>query len=310
MDWVGDTDYAISVDDKVLGFPTCIECRGILYNEAAIKGALGEDFDPASIKTLDDFKAMCDKLVAAGMDAPTAILGPDWSLAAHYLQQVYEEREDPEAFVQSLYKGEVDLMSDAKFNALMDTFDVLKEYNMWKGQEGSAERELSEQALAEGKIAFMFGGNWDFAMMKDFDYTGGAGMMPVPQNVQDDYTGKLVGGGSKYFYVDASEGTSAETQQAAKDFLAWFASSETAQKFVSETCGMVSPFGSNTVTCTDDLGASVKGFADADMLIPNYPGFPDDHYSVIGAEMQKYLAGQCSREELATAIENYWKAQA
>ena len=36
----------------------------------------------------------------------------------------------------------------------MDTFDVLKEYNMWKGQEGSAERELSEQALAEGKIAF------------------------------------------------------------------------------------------------------------------------------------------------------------
>jgi raffinose/stachyose/melibiose transport system substrate-binding protein len=46
------------------------------------------------------------------------------------------------------------------------------------------------------------------------------------------------------------------------------------------------------------------------MLIPNYPGFPDDHYSVIGAEMQKYLAGQCTREELATAIENYWKAQA
>jgi raffinose/stachyose/melibiose transport system substrate-binding protein len=73
---------------------------------------------------------------------------------------------------------------------------------------------------------------------------------------------------------------------------------------------MVSPFGSNTVTCTDDLGASVKGFADSDMLIPNYPGFPDDHYSVIGAEMQKYLAGQCTREELATAIENYWKAQA
>jgi hypothetical protein len=26
--------------------------------------------------------------------------------------------------------------------------------------------------------------------------------------------------------------------------------------------------------------------------------------------MQKYLAGQCTREELATAIENYWKAQA
>ena len=280
MDWVKDTNYAVTVDGKVVGFPVCVEARGIIYNATAIENVLGEKFDPASIKTLDDFKAICDKLVAAGMETPTSIMKEDWSLGAHYL------------------------------DALMDTFDVLKEYNMWKGQEGSAERELSEQALAEGKIAFMFGGNWDFAMMKDFDYTGGAGMMPVPQNLEDDYTGKLVGGGSKYFYVDASEGTSAETQQAAKDFLAWFASSDTAHKFVSETCGMVSPFGSNTVTCTDDLGASVKGFADADMLIPNYPGFPDDHYSVIGAEMQKYLAGQCSREELATAIENYWKAQA
>ena len=65
--WAGDTDYGISVDGKVLGFPTCIEARGILYNSAAIKNALGEDFDPASIKTLDDFKAMCDKLVAAGI---------------------------------------------------------------------------------------------------------------------------------------------------------------------------------------------------------------------------------------------------
>ncbi len=286
MDWVKDTNYAVTVDGKVVGYPVCVEARGVIYNATAIENALGEKFDPASIKTLDDFKAICDKLVKAGMETPTSIMKEDWSLGAHYLAQFIEEREDVDGYVASLKAGEAKVIEDAKFNALMDTFDVLKEYNMWKGQEGSAERELSEQALAEGKIAF------------------------IPQNVQDDYTGKLVGGGSKYFYVDASEGTSAETQQAAKDFLAWFASSETAQKFVSETCGMVSPFGSNTVTCTDDLGASVKGFADADMLIPNYPGFPDDHYSVIGAEMQKYLAGQCTREELATAIENYWKAQA
>ncbi len=310
MDWVKDTNYAIDVDGKVLGYPVCVEARGIIYNATAIENVLGEKFDPASIKTLDDFKAICDKLVAAGMETPTSIMKEDWSLAGHFLAQVYEEREDVDGFVASLKSGDAKLIEDAKFNALMDTFDVLKEYNMWKGQEGSAERELSEQALAEGKIAFMFGGNWDFAMMKDFDYIGGAGMMPVPQNVEDDYTGKLVGGGSKYFYVDASEGTSEETTQAAKDFLAWFASSDTAHKFVSETCGMVSPFGSNTVTCTDDLGASVKGFADADMLVPNFNGLPDDHYSICGAEMQKYLAGQCTREELATAVENYWKAQA
>ena len=306
MAWVGDTDYAISVDDKVLGFPTCIECRGILYNEAAIKGALGEDFDPASIKTLDDFKAMCDKLVAAGMDAPTAILGPDWSLAAHYLQQVYEEREDPEAFVQSLYKGEADLMSDAKFNALMDTFDVLKEYNQFKTQGSNAEDELVHQAMSEGKDAFQFGGCWEWNDLLTYDYNGPVGIMPVPQNLEDDYTGKLVGGGSKYFYVDGSEYTSEADQEAGKAFLEWLASSDEGKTFVSDTCGMVSPFKSNTVPCTNDIGKVVKEYVDAGLLVPNYDYDPDDHYSKLGIEMKKYLDNACTREELAKAIQDYW----
>ena len=305
-DWVGDTDYAISVDNKVLGFPTCIECRGILYNAAAIKGALGEDFDPASIKTLDDFKAMCDKLVAAGMEAPTAILGPDWSLAAHYLQQVYEEREDPEAFVQSLYAGEVDLMKDEKFNALMDTFDVLKEYNKFKAQGSNAEDELVHQAMSEGTDAFQFGGCWEWNDLLTYDYNGPVGIMPVPQNVQDDYSGKLVGGGSKYFYVDGSEYTSEADQAAGIAFLEWLAASDEGKTFVSDTCGMVSPFKSNTVPCTNDIGKVVKEYVDAGLLVPNYDYDPDDHYSKLGIEMKKYLDSACSREELATAIQNYW----
>ena len=305
-DWVSDTDYAISVDGKVLGFPTCIECRGILYNADAIKRVTGEDFDPSSIQTLDDFKAFCDKLVAGGMESPTAILKPDWSLAAHYLQQVYEEREDPEAFIQGLYAGEVDLMQDPKFNALMDTFDTLKAYNMFKAGPISVEDEQVHQALSEGQDAFQFGGCWEWNDIIQYDYTGNIGIMPVPQNVQDDYTGKLVGGGSKYFYVDASEYTSEADQKAAMDFLNWLATSDEGKTFVSDKCGMVSPFKSNTVPCSNHIGAVVKQYVDAGKLVPNYDYDPDDHYSRLGMEMQKYLADQCTREELAKAIQDYW----
>ena len=207
QEWVKDTDYAISVDDKVLGFPVCVEARGILYNADAIKNTLGKDFDPSSIETLNDFKAFCDDLVAAGMESPTAILKPDWSLAAHFLNQVYEEREDPDGFVQDLYAGKVDLMQDEKFNALMDTFDVLKEYNMFKAGPISVEDEQVHQALSEGQDAFQFGGCWEWNDIIDFEYTGNIGLMPVPQNLSDDYTGKIVGGGSKFFYIDNSDKT-------------------------------------------------------------------------------------------------------
>ena len=306
MDWVADTDYAISVDDKVLGFPTCIEARGILYNTAAIKEALGEDFDPSKIQTLDDFKAMCDQLKAKGMEAPTAILKPDWSLAAHYLQQVYEEREDPDAFVQDLYAGKVDLMKDEKFNALMDTFDVLKEYNMFKNEAITVEDDMVHKAMSEGQDAFQFGGCWEWNDLLTYDYNGPVGIMPVPQNLKDDYTGKLVGGGSKYFYVDASEYTSEADQEAGKAFLNWLATSDEGKKFVSDTCGMVSPFKSNTVECTNDIGKVVKEYVDAGNLVPNYDYDPDDHYSKLGIEMQKYLGDQFTREELAKAIQDYW----
>jgi raffinose/stachyose/melibiose transport system substrate-binding protein len=306
QEWVSDTDYAISVDGKVLGFPVCVEARGILYNADVIKTTLGEDFDRNSIKTLDDFKAFLDRMVKGGMELPTGILKPDWSLAAHYLQHVYEEHTDVDGFVQNLYDGKVDLMQDKKFNALMDTFDVLMEYNKFKDAPISAEDELVHQALSEGQDAFQFGGCWEWNDIIDFDYSGNIGIMPIPQNVEDEFTGKIVIFGSKYFYIDNSENTTEAQQKAAAEFLNWFALSEDGQKLVSEDCAMVSPFKSNTVPCANDIGAVVKEYADAGLAISSYDYDPDDHYSKLGAEMQKYLAGQCTRQELADAIESYW----
>ncbi len=49
QDWIQDTDYAISVDGKVLGFPVCIEARGLLYNKEYVdagKIVPNYDFDP------------------------------------------------------------------------------------------------------------------------------------------------------------------------------------------------------------------------------------------------------------------------
>ena len=307
-DWVKDTDYAISVDDKVLGFPFCIEARGILFNADAIKEATGEDFDPSSIQTLDDFDAFCQKLVDAGMETPTSILKPDWSLAAHYLQQVYEEREDVQSFVDSLYDGTADLMNDEKFNALMDTFDVLRKYNAFADAPITAEDELVHMMMSEGDVAFQFGGCWEWNDIIDYDYTGNVGMMPVPQNMTDLATGCLVGGGSKFFYVDNSEYTSDEQRAAACDFLNWLVYDDEGRFFISDTCACVSPFSNNEVPCTNDLGAYVKQYVDEGKLIPNYDYDPDDHYAVLGAVMQKYLNGNITREELAGEIQNYWAA--
>ena len=304
--WVENTTQAISADGKVLGFPVCVEARGIIYNADAIKNVTGKDFDPTTIKTTADFQAIVDELIAGGMESPTGVMKEDWSLAAHFLSEVYEQREDPAAFIEGLKDGSVSLIDDAKFNEMMDTFDILKDNNYAKDAAISAEREVTEQKLAEGEIAFMFGGNWDWSVLSAYDYTENMGMMPVPNDSNDGTNEKLVGGGSKYFFIDSSEQTSDAQREAAKDFLNWLVMDEEGQDFLVNSCALVPAYSNITLSVSDPLGASVKAYADAGALIDNYNYLPDDHYSICGASFQKYLAGQIDRAGLAEEINAYW----
>ena len=308
QEWVANTDYAIKVGDKVLGFPFCIEARGVMYNAEAIKAVTGKDFDPSTCATLEGFKAVLDELVKGGMKSPTGIMKEDWSLAAHYIQEVYEEQDDPEAFVQSLYKGEADLGNNVRYNSMMDTFDTLMEYNYAKASPVAAEREVSEQKLAEGEIAFMFGGNWDWSLLKDYKEDADMGMMPVPQSTDDDYNTKLVGGGSKYFFIDSSDNTSEAQVNAAKDFLNWLVFDEAGNAFLTERCAVVPAYNNIKADALDPLSKSVKEYADQGLLVDNYNYDPDDHYSIVGAAMQKYLAGETDRAAFAKEIEKYWSS--
>lgn len=304
--WTEYTDYAITVNGQVVGFPFCVEARGLMYNASAIEAVTGETFDPSAYATLDAFAELLAELAAGGMETPTGIMKEDWSLGGHYLAEVYEEQDDVEAYVSALLGGTADLINNTKFNSLMDTFDVLAQYNYAASSPIAAEREVSEQKLAEGQIAFMFGGNWDWSMIAAYDYTDGLGMMPVPQNTDDGSNEKLVGGGSKYFFIDSSDNTSEEQRQAAKDFLNWLVMDEDGNAFLTEDCSVVPAYSNIDASALDPLSQSVKEYADAGALIDNYNYLPDDHYSILGAKMQEYLAGQIDREAFASAVESYW----
>ena len=300
QDWVKNTTQAIAIDGKTYGFPVCVEARGIIYNADAIKKATGEDFDPTTVKTTADLKALAEKV-------GTGVMKEDWSLAAHFLAEVYEQHDDPDAFIAGIKDGSIKLIDDEKFNALMDTFDVLKDNNYAKDAAISAEREVTEQKLAEGEIGFMFGGNWDWSVINAYDYSQNMGIMPVPNDMSDGSSDKLVGGGSKYFFIDSSENTSDDQRQAAKDFLNWLVNDSEGQDFLVNQCALVPAYSNITLEVPDPLGASVKKYADADALIANYNYLPDDHYAKCGAIFQKYLAGEIDRTAFADEITDYWK---
>lgn len=257
---------------------------------------------------MDAFQGLLEKLVAGGMETPTGIMKEDWSLAGHFLSEVYETQDDVDGFITSLHEGSADLANNPRWNARMDYFDTMMKYNYAAASAIAAEREVSEQKLAEGEIAFMFGGNWDWSMINAYDYSEHMGIMPVPENTSDGTNKKLVGGGSKYFFIDSSDNTSEEQRQAAKDFLNWLVFDEAGNSFLTEKCALVPAYSNIGAAGLDPLSVSVKSYADAGNLIDNYNYLPDDHFSLCGAAFQKYLAGQTDRAGLAAAVEDYWSS--
>ena len=309
-DWAkdGGSDYGCNYNGRLIGFPFCIEARGLMYNKTAIEAATGEAFDPTAVKSLDDFTALLDKLVAGGMETPVALNMEDWSLGGHYLTQVYEEQdgtlEGATAFLDGLKAGTEDLKTNARWNSLMDTFDVLMKYNMNGADPLAADYNNNAVSLAEGDIAFWFNGNWAWAEMSDFAVEGSEyGIMPVAQpDSSNGAVDKLAGGASKYCMIDTKYNSEAQ-QQAAKDFLNWLVYDEKGQDFLVNQCSLVPAFSNITMEVTNPMGRSVQSYANEGNLIPG------DHWKEMGAEMQKYLGGQESRDQLADNIAAYWKAQ-
>jgi raffinose/stachyose/melibiose transport system substrate-binding protein len=315
--WTAEAEgYLTEVNGKVYSFPLCIEGRGIIYNKTVIEEALGETFDPNSLQTLDDFVALLDRLVAAGIEKPVSLAKEDWSLGAHHLQYIYElydgTSDGAAKVIDEIKSGELDLNTYDRMSEFLDMFDVLKKYNVASGDPLGADYDEMAIDLVDGKTAFWFNGNWAWPNMeeadaeKDDEY----GFLPYfVNNDPNDFANSMIQASpSKQVMLDriyASE----EESAAAKEFLNWIVYSEIGQQMLVKTSNIIPPFQNNPYEPADPLSRDIynrvhEGTAfNASAIVPN------DHWAVLGAAMQKYLADRSDREELIASIEEYWAEQ-
>ncbi|MCX7658501.1 MAG: carbohydrate ABC transporter substrate-binding protein, partial [Oscillospiraceae bacterium] len=82
------------------------------------------------------------------------------------------------------------------------------------------------------------------------------------------------------------------------------------QSVLVNDCSLVPAFKNITLEIKNPLGQSIKKYVDGGNTVEGFNGCPGDHWSTLGASMQKYLAGQIDRAGLASEIEAYWAKQA
>ena len=315
--WVEEAEgYITEVNGKVYSFPLCIEGRGIIYNKAVIEEMLGESFDADSVTTQADFLKLLDRLVDAGMEKPVSMAKEDWSLGAHQLQYIYETYEGTsggaQEVIEKIKAGKLDLASYDRLSEFLDMFDILKKYNVAKGDPLGADYDEMAIDLADGKTAFWFNGNWAWPNISEAgaEEEDAYGFLPYfLNNDEDDFVNQQIQASpSKQVMLDGQIATEKE-QKAAKEFLNWIVFSEIGQQMLVKTCNIIPPFQNNPYEPSDPLSADIyqkvhegKAF-NASAIVPN------DHWAVLGAAMQKYLVDRSDREELTESIQEYWDEQ-
>lgn len=315
--WTAESEeYLTKVNGKVYSFPLCIEGRGIIYNKKVIEERLGHSFDPAQVTTMDQFVSLLDELVEAGMERPISMAKEDWSLGAHHLQYIYETYDGTspgaQEVIEQIKDGRLELDSYDRLDQFLDMFDVLKEYNVAKGDPLGADYDEMAIDLADGKTAFWFNGNWAWPNLEEAgaETEDAYGFLPYFMNNDsgDFVNNKIQASPSKQIMLDGQMAD--ENQQAAaKEFLNWIVYSEIGQQMIVKTASLIPPFTNNPYEPEDPLSRDIYEKAKEGKTFNASAIVPNDHWAVLGAAMQKYLADRSDRAELTDAIEAYWAEQ-
>ncbi|MUG46189.1 ABC transporter substrate-binding protein [Paenibacillus woosongensis] len=310
-DAVENATNLTTFDGNNYGFPLAIEGYGFIYNKAVLDEAAGGSFDPSTIKTRDDLENLFKQIEASGKKA--LIISPmDWSLGAHFLPLAYagqnKDMAEVNKFMDSLKAGTEDLSGNAVLNGLLDTFDMMKQYNIDKKSPLAGVYERGPEVLGKGEVGIWFQGNWAWPQIQDFDTASGAyGFLPVPiSNNQEDYGNQEISSAvSKRIIVDKEKSTP-EQQEAAKKFLNWIVYEEKGQDFLVNQASIIPAFKNITIPAADPLGQSIQDYIARGKSQESMSTLPADHWAKVGASMQKYLNNSGDRATLIKEIEEYW----
>lgn len=315
--WIAECESQVTkINDKVYSFPFCIEGRGLIYNKAAIEKTLGADFDATTINSYDALKSLLEDLRTKGMENPVVISKEDWSLAAHQLGFIYDTFDGTTAgsskLIADLKSGAQNPAEYERFTQFLDTMDLLLEYNINGKDPLGALYEQDPIFLADGDAAIWANGCWAWPNIADSGAatTDEYGFLPfVLGNDTTDFANTSIQAApSKQVMIDNKQATP-EQQAAAKEFINWIVYAEAGQQMLVETAALIPACTNNAFEPLDPLGRDIKARMAGGTTFNSSYIAPSDHWSVMGAAMQKYIAKQSTREELTQSLADYWTSQ-
>ncbi|MFT8887814.1 MAG: extracellular solute-binding protein [Ethanoligenens sp.] len=304
-----------TMNGKIYGMPFDLEGYGLLYNKTIFQKA---GIDATKLTTMDAidqaFATIDAQKAKLGLSAVDAWAAKEtWVTANHGMNPM----------MAAELKNSENAYNAKSINfAYNDAFKKYVDLNVKYGYRpsGTASSINSvdyttqvEQLFALGKVAVIQQGNWVYPTLKgiDPDLAKNVGIIPIPvESSAGTITGKIPVGVASYWAVNSKRDK--DTVAASEKFLNWLYTSDEGKKFIINDFNFIPPFkgySEDLLKNLDPISQAIEQYVTAGnvstWVFNDYPsGFTDK----VGADINKYIAGQLTWDQFVTNTKNNWSS--
>lgn len=292
---------SVTVDGEVYGLPYNQEGYGFVYNTEIFKEA---GVDASSIQTMDDLAAAVEKIDSKkdelNLDAVFAMAGKELWTEGQHGANLFIASDFNGSALEAFDAKELPFTKAAQFK---DYIDLQNKYSVQPVVSLDYSKQV-EELFSTGRVAMVQQGNWIYPTIEQMDpeLAKNVDLLPIPV----DGEMKIPVGVANYWAVNAK--VSEEQQEAAREFLDWLYTSDEGKEIVLNDFKFIPAYeGYDTEKISDPLSKKVYEYAkDGKTIGWAFKGFPTGWTDVMGANLQKYLAGEATWDEAIDASKEKW----
>jgi len=280
---------SVTVDGEITGYPFVLQSHAYIYNI--------DLFEQAGItalpETLDELRAVCVKLEAAGIQPFASGFAEWWVLP----QTVYTAMSDVygsdfEGFFASIAAGTTVFGDLAELDFALDLLDLINEYSGNRPMESTFDDQVG--SMANGTVAMIHQGNWAEDSIRSANPDIRIGYVLHPRL---NYTAVLAVESNLTFRVGRTENT-----QETLMWLDWLTTSDFGKSWIPEQIKQMSP--QIGAAMPDSLLAEETAvYLDKGQTAPwwIFTG-PEGIEEPFGRAFQSYVAGTSTRDQLRSEL--------
>ena len=211
-------------------------------------------------------------------------------------------------YFENLKKSPEAIKNNGILNGLIDTFDLMKKYNMYADNPMSPSYDKCAELLGKGDVGFWYMGNWaSMNILANSNGNNEFGFISVPVSNDSSAYGQneIVVDVTKYIVIDSNN--SLEQQEAAKRFLNYLVYNEKGNEFIVEDCGIIPSFNNINISQTDPLVSDIIKYRNDNKTMDFMTSYlPSNNSAIVGNLLRRYLNNEITRENLLDEICNFW----